>query len=220
MASAARALGWGEGLAQWRRVALLGLPSLRSQQPGQTIPFYSTYLSRKLRKQQQHQAVVVEKDRDRDRDREPKRSIKGLRVGLIGAPNAGKSALTNVLLGRKVTAVSGKVNTTTSQTFGVVTSTRIAGHLQVNESEQELQPVGVGDRTRDLPRKGQPVGPAEKSNECSPEVTRLMIFDTPGVVDHKHYRNVRQRERVSDAYATAALCDALVFVVDAERQLR
>lgn len=201
MASAARSLGWGEGLAQWRRVALLGLPSLRSQQPGQTIPFYSTYLSRKLRKQQQHQAVVVEKDRDRDRDREPKRSIKGLRVGLIGAPNAGKSALTNVLLGRKVTAVSGKVNTTTSQTFGVVTSTRIAGHLQVNESEQEeLQ--------------------NEKSNECSPEVTRLMIFDTPGVVDHKHYRNVRQRERVSDAYATAALCDALVFVVDAERQLR
>ena len=188
MASAARSLGWGEGLAQWRRVALLGLPSLRSQQPGQTIPFYSTYLSRKLRKQQQHQAVVVEKDRDRDRDREPKRSIKGLRVGLIGAPNAGKSVLTNVLLGRKVTAVSGKVNTTTSQTFGVVTSTRIAGHLQVNE--------------------------------CSPEVTRLMIFDTPGVVDHKHYRNTRQRERVSDAYATAALCDALVFVVDAERQLR
>uniref|UniRef100_A0A7S3C6X1 KH type-2 domain-containing protein n=3 Tax=Chloropicon roscoffensis TaxID=1461544 RepID=A0A7S3C6X1_9CHLO len=47
-----------------------------------------------------------------------------------------------------------------------------------------------------------------------------MIFDTPGVVDHKHYRNMRQRERVSDAYATAALCDALVFVVDAERQLR
>ena len=56
---------------------------------------------------------------------------------MIGAPNAGKSALTNVLLGRKVTAVSGKVNTTTSQTFGVVTSTRIAGHLQVNESEEE-----------------------------------------------------------------------------------
>lgn len=120
---------------------------------------------------------------------------------MIGAPNAGKSALTNVLLGRKVTAVSGKVNTTTSQTFGVVTSRRVAGHLQVNESEQERS--------------------EEKSNECSPEVTtRLMIFDTPGVVDHKHYRNMRQRERVSDAYATAALCDALVFVVDAERQLR
>ena len=46
---------------------------------------------------------------------------KGLRVGLIGAPNAGKSMLTNVLLGRKITAVSGKVNTTTSQTYGVLT---------------------------------------------------------------------------------------------------
>ncbi len=46
---------------------------------------------------------------------------KGLRVGLIGAPNAGKSMLTNVLLGRKITAVSGKVNTTTNQTYGVLT---------------------------------------------------------------------------------------------------
>ncbi len=33
-------------------------------------------------------------------------------------------------------------------------------------------------------------------------------------------RSARQRERVSDAYATAALCDCLVFVVDADRQLR
>jgi len=103
-------------------------------------------------------------------------------VSLIGAPNAGKSLLTNVLLGRKVTAVSSKVNTTTSQTFGVLTEA--AG--------------GEGAKVE----------------------TRLMIFDTPGVVDHKHYRNTKQRERVSDAYATAALCDALVFVVDAERQIR
>ena len=101
-------------------------------------------------------------------------SRKGLRVGLIGAPNAGKSMLTNCLLGRKITAVSSKVNTTTSQTFGVLTSENI----------------------------------------------QLTIFDTPGVVDHLHYKSMRQRERVSDAYATAALCDALVFVVDAERQIR
>jgi GTP-binding protein Era len=82
--------------------------------------------------------------------------------------------LTNCLLGRKITAVSAKVNTTTSQTFGVLTSKNI----------------------------------------------QLTVFDTPGVVDHLHYKDMKQRERVSDAYATAALCDALVFVVDAERQMR
>ena len=142
-----------------------------------------TYLSRKLRReaekkgtQQQQEDVEEEEEVDieRQHDQQDVGETKGLRVGLIGAPNAGKSMLTNVLLGRKITAVSNKVNTTTSQTFGVLTSRNI----------------------------------------------QLTIFDTPGVVDHLHYRNMKQKERVSDAYATAALCDALVFVVDAERQLR
>ena len=139
-----------------------------------------TYLSRKLRReaekkgtQQQQEDVEEEEEVDieRQHDQQDVGETKGLRVGLIGAPNAGKSMLTNVLLGRKITAVSNKVNTTTSQTFGVLTSRNI----------------------------------------------QLTIFDTPGVVDHLHYRNMKQKERVSDAYATAALCDALVFVVDAER---
>lgn len=86
-----------------------------------------------------------------------------LRVGLIGAPNAGKSLLTNVLLGRKVTAVSNKVNTTTSQTFGVLT-----------------EDGGEGD--------GESTAGDERPRAKSETRTRLMIFDTPGVVDHKHYR--------------------------------
>lgn len=143
-----------------------------------------TFLSRKLRREAragQGQSDLKRESDGVDEAREPSgpresagEATKGIRVGLIGAPNAGKSLLTNVLLGRKVTAVSGKVNTTTAQTFGVTTTAK----------------------------------------------TQLVIFDTPGVVDRAHYRSMKQRERVTDAYATAALCDALVFVVDAERQMR
>ncbi|XP_027361602.1 GTP-binding protein ERG [Abrus precatorius] len=46
---------------------------------------------------------------------------KSLTVGIIGAPNAGKSALTNYMVGTKVAAVSRKTNTTTHEVVGVLT---------------------------------------------------------------------------------------------------
>ncbi|RDX97283.1 GTP-binding protein ERG, partial [Mucuna pruriens] len=46
---------------------------------------------------------------------------KSLSVGIIGAPNAGKSALTNYMVGTKVAAVSRKTNTTTHEVVGVLT---------------------------------------------------------------------------------------------------
>ncbi|XP_078536215.1 GTPase Era, mitochondrial [Lissotriton helveticus] len=46
---------------------------------------------------------------------------KVLRVAIIGAPNAGKSTLSNELLGRKVFPVSKKVHTTRCQALGVIT---------------------------------------------------------------------------------------------------
>ncbi|KAK4440376.1 GTP-binding protein ERG [Sesamum alatum] len=46
---------------------------------------------------------------------------KSLSVGIIGAPNAGKSALTNYMVGTKVSAVSRKINTTTHEVLGVLT---------------------------------------------------------------------------------------------------
>ncbi|KAM4726647.1 GTPase Era, mitochondrial [Anableps anableps] len=48
---------------------------------------------------------------------------KVLKVAIIGAPNAGKSTLSNQLLGRKVFAVSKKVHTTRSRALGVLTET-------------------------------------------------------------------------------------------------
>lgn len=47
---------------------------------------------------------------------------KSLSVGIIGAPNAGKSALTNNMVGTKVSAVSRKTNTTTHEVLGVMTN--------------------------------------------------------------------------------------------------
>ncbi|XP_051848250.1 GTPase Era, mitochondrial [Antechinus flavipes] len=44
-----------------------------------------------------------------------------LRVAILGAPNAGKSTLSNQLLGRKVFPVSKKVHTTRCQALGVLT---------------------------------------------------------------------------------------------------
>jgi GTP-binding protein Era len=44
-----------------------------------------------------------------------------IRVGVLGVPNAGKSQLTNTLVGSKVSAVSPKTNTTRIETMGAVT---------------------------------------------------------------------------------------------------
>lgn len=46
---------------------------------------------------------------------------KSLSVGIVGVPNAGKSALTNCMVGTKVSAVSRKTNTTVHEVLGVMT---------------------------------------------------------------------------------------------------
>jgi len=53
-----------------------------------------------------------------------------LSVGIVGAPNAGKSSLTNTMVGTKVAAVSRKTNTTTHEILGVLTkgNTQIVCH--------------------------------------------------------------------------------------------
>lgn len=46
---------------------------------------------------------------------------RSLRVGVVGSPNAGKSTLTNHLVGSKVSAVSRKTNTTHKEHMGILT---------------------------------------------------------------------------------------------------
>uniref|UniRef100_A0A8C3UB89 GTPase Era, mitochondrial n=1 Tax=Catharus ustulatus TaxID=91951 RepID=A0A8C3UB89_CATUS len=62
---------------------------------------------------------------------------KVLRIAIIGAPNAGKSTLSNQLLGRKVFPVSKKVHTTRCKARGVIT-------------HQDTQLVSPGDKGHNL----------------------------------------------------------------------
>ncbi|KAI3672780.1 hypothetical protein L6452_38880 [Arctium lappa] len=71
-------------------------------------------------------AAVAATDIDDDDDEDANELVKvedqlSLSVGIIGAPNAGKSALTNFMVGTKVAAVSRKTNTTTHEVLGVMT---------------------------------------------------------------------------------------------------
>ncbi|XP_020207254.1 GTP-binding protein ERG [Cajanus cajan] len=65
---------------------------------------------------------------------------KSLAVGIIGAPNAGKSALTNYMVGTKVAAVSRKTNTTTHEVVGVLTKgdTQIVSDLCLYHLSQNM----------------------------------------------------------------------------------
>lgn len=100
---------------------------------------------------------------------------KSLRVGVVGSPNAGKSTLTNHLVGSKVSAVSRKTNTTHKEHMGILTK---------------------GD-------------------------SQLIFFDTPGLtVDIRgHPLRTDNRNRVRSAWQTAELCEALIVLVDAHRQI-
>lgn len=49
--------------------------------------------------------------------------------------------------------------------------------------------------------------------------TQVILVDLPGVVGREHYRNGVHEKKVSSAWSAAADCDALVFIVDAHRQL-
>ncbi|KAL4565794.1 hypothetical protein LXL04_029900 [Taraxacum kok-saghyz] len=71
------------------------------------------------------EAAVAPTDEEEDDD-DDSEAVKmedqlSLSVGIIGAPNAGKSALTNFMVGTKVAAVSRKTNTTTHEVLGVMT---------------------------------------------------------------------------------------------------
>ncbi|GAY49040.1 hypothetical protein CUMW_116230 [Citrus unshiu] len=62
-----------------------------------------------LERQEEEEEEVKEEDQ------------KSVAVGIIGAPNAGKSSIINYMVGTKVAAVSRKTNTTTHEVLGVMT---------------------------------------------------------------------------------------------------
>eukprot|EP00250_Pteridium_aquilinum_P009007 c18379_g1_i1 orf=844-2430(-) len=76
--------------------------------------------ARKLMMDKLISAALDEPDENED-EPIPEDEQHSLRVGIIGAVNAGKSSLTNFMVGTKVAAVSRKRNTTLSEILGVVT---------------------------------------------------------------------------------------------------
>ena len=48
--------------------------------------------------------------------------------------------------------------------------------------------------------------------------TQVLFVDLPGIVGPEHYRNPKHAQKVTSAWAAAASCDALLFIVDARRQ--
>ncbi|PWA43257.1 GTP-binding family protein [Artemisia annua] len=66
-------------------------------------------------------AAVAESDEEDEEEVVRAEDQLSLSVGIIGAPNAGKSALTNFMVETKVAAVSRKTNTTTHEVLGVMT---------------------------------------------------------------------------------------------------
>lgn len=49
---------------------------------------------------------------------------------------------------------------------------------------------------------------------------QLVLLDLPGIVGPEHYRNPTHATKVSGAWAAAADCDYLLFIVDAHRQVQ
>uniref|UniRef100_A0A9J7Y7I9 Era-like 12S mitochondrial rRNA chaperone 1 n=2 Tax=Cyprinus carpio TaxID=7962 RepID=A0A9J7Y7I9_CYPCA len=74
------------------------------------------------------------------KDPDQPENAKSLKVTIVGAPNAGKSTLTNQLLGRKLFADSEKVHTTRSRAVGVLTQddTQIVSMKYPNKSLESL----------------------------------------------------------------------------------
>ncbi|KAJ6825740.1 GTP-binding protein ERG [Iris pallida] len=67
------------------------------------------------------EAAVMPPDKEGDVGGVKEEDQRSLSVGIIGAPNAGKSSLTNFMVGTKVAAVSRKTNTTIHEVLGVMT---------------------------------------------------------------------------------------------------
>ncbi|XP_012503693.1 PREDICTED: GTPase Era, mitochondrial [Propithecus coquereli] len=102
LASASRQYGQGSALDHF-----LGFPQSDSSLLTPCVPAVST------RREEQDLLLVHRPDMPEN--------PRVLRVVLLGAPNAGKSTLSNQLLGRKVFPVSKKVHTTRCQALGVIT---------------------------------------------------------------------------------------------------
>ncbi|RVX02631.1 GTP-binding protein ERG [Vitis vinifera] len=118
---------------------------------------------------------------------------RSLSVGIIGAPNAGKSSLTNHVVGTKVAAVSRKTNTTTHEVLGVMTK----GNTQIVEKNAVVIPFSF-----------------------LAILIAMCFFDTPGLMlKSSGYPYSDMRARVESAWSSVGLYDVLIVIFDVHRHL-
>ncbi|KAF8412666.1 hypothetical protein HHK36_000634 [Tetracentron sinense] len=130
---------------------------------------------------------------------------RSLSVGIIGAPNAGKSALTNFMVGTKVAAVSRKTNTTTHEVLGVMTK----GNTQIVD-------VILNQSGNVLMRNE---GALKKLSVSS--TPKVCFFDTPGIIlkSGGYPCKTDVKVRVESAWSSVSLYDVLIVIFDVHRHL-
>ncbi|KAK4759687.1 hypothetical protein SAY87_022818 [Trapa incisa] len=139
---------------------------------------------------------------------------KSLSVGIIGAPNAGKSALTNYLVGTKVAAVSRKTNTTMHEVLGVMTE----GHTQICF----LDTPGLMLTNSGLPHKDMKVRVESAWSTIGLFDVLIVIFDVHRHLTRPDTRVVKLIERMgakSHSQQKRVLCMNKIDLVEKKKDL-
>ncbi|XP_064127550.1 GTPase Era, mitochondrial isoform X2 [Loxodonta africana] len=146
-----------------------------------------------------------------------------LRVVLLGAPNAGKSTLSNKLLGRKVFPVSKKVHTTRCQALGVITEKEAQVILldtpglisPIKQKKHHLEPSLLEDpwksmKSADLVVVLVDVSDKWTRNQLSPQVLRCLtqFSQVPSILVMNKVDCLKQKSVLLNL--TAALTEGVV----------
>ncbi|XP_066219749.1 GTPase Era, mitochondrial [Saccopteryx leptura] len=146
-----------------------------------------------------------------------------LRVVLLGAPNAGKSTLSNQLLGRKVFPVSKKVHTTRCQALGVITEEEAQVILldtpglisPVKQKRHHLEPSLLEDPWKSMESADLAVVIVDVSdkwtrNQLSPQVLRCLtqFSQVPSILVMNKVDCLKQKSVLLEL--TAALTEGVV----------
>ncbi|XP_021572572.1 GTPase Era, mitochondrial isoform X2 [Carlito syrichta] len=145
-----------------------------------------------------------------------------LRVVLLGAPNAGKSTLSNQLLGRKVFPVSKKVHTTRCQALGVITDKEAQILLDtpgiispVKQKRHHLEPSLLEDPWKSMESADLVVVLVDVSdkwtrNQLSPQVIRCLtqFSQVPSILVMNKVDCLKQKSVLLEL--TAALTEGVV----------
>ncbi|KAL6198673.1 hypothetical protein ACLB2K_028462 [Fragaria x ananassa] len=139
---------------------------------------------------------------------------KSVTVGIIGAPNAGKSALTNYLVGTKVSAVSRKTNTTTHEVLGVITE----GDTQICFFDTP----GLSINTRGIPYKDFKARVESAWSSVNLYDVLIVIFDVHRHLTRRDVRVIKTIKRMGmEPHPTQkrVLCMNKVDLVEKKKDL-